>query len=68
MELQTIRKKLEEVAHMSQELKNSYLRLNDNEKTQFKQGYKAPMDVDELVNMLYDWSEEQYKMKHGENE
>ncbi|WP_280768176.1 hypothetical protein [Salipaludibacillus daqingensis] len=59
MELQVIRKKLEEVAHMSQELKNTYYRLNDNEKKEFHIGYSLDVDVDELARQLYEWSETQ---------
>ncbi|PYZ94558.1 hypothetical protein CR194_03220 [Salipaludibacillus keqinensis] len=61
MELQTIRKKLEEVAHMSQELKNTYYRLNDNEKKEFKIGYPMDVDVDELAKQLFEWSEIQFE-------
>lgn len=57
MELKVIRKKLEEVAHMSQELKNTYYRLDENEKREFNIGYPLDVEVDELVKYLHEWSE-----------
>jgi hypothetical protein len=59
MEIQIIRKKLEEVAHMSQELKNTYMRLNSNEKEEFKIGYPFDVDVNQFAEELYKWSETQ---------
>lgn len=57
MELKIVRKKLEEVAHMSQELKNTYYRLDENEKKEFYIGYPLDVEVDELVRYLHEWSE-----------
>ncbi|SDN36048.1 hypothetical protein [Alkalicoccus daliensis] len=59
MDLQSSRKKLVEVSHASQELKNMYLRMNENERKEFLIGYKLPTDVDEMARILFDWSEEQ---------
>lgn len=68
MDLQSSRKKLEEVAHSSQELKNMFLRMSDNEKSEFRIGLKSNADVDELARILFDWSEEQHLRQHNENE
>ncbi|PRO66857.1 hypothetical protein [Alkalicoccus urumqiensis] len=68
MDLKTIRKKLEDVSHMSQEMKNSYQRLSDNEKEEFKIGYHLDVEVDELCRRLFSWSEAQYEREHGEND
>lgn len=68
MDMRSSRKKLEEVAHSSQELKNMFLRMSDNEKEEFRIGYHANVDVDELARILFDWSEEQHLRQHNENE
>ncbi|MFC4735848.1 hypothetical protein ACFO4L_04540 [Bacillus daqingensis] len=68
MELQSARKQLEEVAHLCQELKNSYMRLDDNLKQEFKIGYGLDLDVDELARVLFDWSEIQHDRHHGKNQ
>ncbi|SER42883.1 hypothetical protein [Salipaludibacillus aurantiacus] len=59
MQLQMIRRKLEEVAHLSQELKNSYMRLDENEQNEFKVGYPLDVDVDEFARHMYEWSQTQ---------
>ncbi|MGJ9381991.1 hypothetical protein CR203_09320 [Salipaludibacillus neizhouensis] len=61
MDLRTVRKKLEELAHQSQELKNSYHRLDEMEKKEFKVGYSLDRDVDELAEHLFEWSETQFE-------
>lgn len=61
MDLRTVRKKLEELAHQSQELINSYLRLDEMEKKEFKVGYSLDPDVDELAKRLFEWSETQFE-------
>ncbi|CAM3722348.1 hypothetical protein [Alkalicoccus chagannorensis] len=66
MELHGTRKKLEDVAHAAQELKNSYLRLDENAKQEFKIGYHMEVEVDELARRLFEWSETQLERKHGE--
>lgn len=61
MDLRTVRKKLEELAHQSQELKNSYQRLDEMEKKEFKVGYSLEADVDEMAEKLFEWSEKQFE-------
>lgn len=68
MDLRSSRKKLEEIAHASQELKNMYMRMNENEKREFEIGYNLNTGVDELARILFDWSEHQYERQHNVND
>ncbi|WP_147802125.1 hypothetical protein [Alkalicoccus halolimnae] len=68
MEIQSARKKLETLAHASQELKNTYERMDDNLKQEFQIGYDLDIEFSRLAEKLFHWSETQFDRKYSENE
>ncbi|TVP85854.1 MAG: hypothetical protein EA344_04245 [Alkalicoccus sp.] len=66
MELKSARKKLEELTQASQELKNTYMRLDENEKAEFNAGYELSDDFEIVARALFNWNEVQHGEGHPE--